>query len=614
VVDEQPGDEAFEALLRYMRDSRSFDFTGYKRSSLMRRVRHRMDRLGAASFEEYLDTLQASADEFNELFNTILINVTTFFRDPPAWEFLKSDVVPGLLAASGPNDPIRVWSAGCASGEEPYSLAMLLAQALGVDSFSQRVKIYATDVDEHALAEARAASYDAKAVATVPKDLLDSCFDRTAGRYNVRKDLRRAVIFGRNDLVRDAPISRVDLLTCRNTLMYMNGETQRGVLNRLHYALSPRGILFLGHAEMLVSHSDRFTPINLEARMFRKASGSHIAVEKYDPSSAMARQGGLSGLNPVRELAFHANPVPQLVLTSDDTVAMINEKAEQIFGLSARDVGRPLRDLEVSYRPMELRAQIQQVKLNQRAAMVPDVQWQRVGGDTGWYEVHLNPLMDADDAILGVSIAFFDVTANKVLVDKVVDAHKQLETAYEELQSTNEELETTNEELQSTIEELETTNEELQSTNEELETMNEELQSTNDELHTINDELQSRSIELDAARTFVDSLVDSIYLGMTVVDKEMRVLIWNRGCEELWGLRTDETVGAALPDLDFGLPMGEVKQLIGKAFVDLDSLGEATVDAINRRGRSLRIRVSCTAFRDSAAAINGAVLLMEERG
>jgi two-component system CheB/CheR fusion protein len=144
--------------------------------------------------------------------------------------------------------------------------------------------------------------------------------------------------------------------------------------------------------------------------------------------------------------------------------------------------------------------------------------------------------------------------------------------------------------------------------------MNEELQSTNDELHTINDELQSRSVELDAARTFVDSLVDSIYLGMTVVDKEMRVLIWNRGCEELWGLRTEETVGAMLPDLDFGLPMDEVKQLIGKAFVDPDSFGEVTVDAINRRGRSLRIRVSCTAFRDSGNSINGAVLLMEALG
>jgi two-component system CheB/CheR fusion protein len=610
-MDEQAGDEAFEALLRYMRDSRGFDFTGYKRSSLIRRVQHRMDKLGEESFEQYLDTLQANADEFVALFNTILINVTAFFRDPPAWEFLKTDVIPALLADRGRTDPIRVWSAGCASGEEPYSLAMLLADALGPEAFGRRVKIYATDVDEHALAEARAASYDAKVVESVPGDLLERYFHHTAGRYSFRKDLRRAVIFGRNDLVSDAPISRVDLLACRNTLMYMNGETQRGVLNRLHYALAPHGMLFLGHAETLLSHADRFTPISLDARVFRKATGSHAAADSYDASTAMLRHGELSGLNPIRDLAFRANPVPQIVVTGDDTVAMVNEKAEQIFGLSTRDIGRLLRDLEVSYRPLELRAYIEQAKVDRRPALVPDVRWQRVGGATGWYEVHINPLTDADNGLLGVSVAFFDVTTNKTLVDKIVDANKQLEGAYEELQSTNEELETTNEELQSTVEELETTNEELQSTNEELETMNEELQSTNDELHTINDELHSRSVELDAARNFVDSLVDSIHLGMTVVDREMRVLIWNRGCEELWGLRTDETVGATLTALDFGLPMGDVKQLVGKAFVDPDAFGEVTVEAINRRGRSSPIRVTCTAFRNSANTIDGAVLLME---
>jgi two-component system CheB/CheR fusion protein len=611
VMDEHTGDEAFEALLRYMRDSRGFDFTGYKRSSLIRRVRHRMDRLGEDSFDEYLDTLQATSDEFAELFNTILINVTTFFRDADAWEFVKTDVIPTLLTERGPNDPIRIWSAGCASGEEPYSLAMLLAEALGADAFSDRIKIYATDVDERALSEARAATYDGKAVESVPADLLERYFDRQAGRYSFRKDLRRAVIFGRNDLVKDAPISRVDLLACRNTLMYMNGETQRGVLSRLHYALAPHGTLFLGHAEMLLSHADRFTPTNLGARVFRKATGSHTAVERFDASTALLRSGDVSSLNPLRDLAFRANPVPQIVVTGDDTVAMLNEQAEQLFGLSARDVGRLLRDLEVSYRPLELRAYIEQAKVDRRAALISDVRWQRLGGDIGWYEVHINPLVDADDGLLGVSLAFFDITTNKSLVDKVIDANRQLEAAYEELQSTNEELETTNEELQSTVEELETTNEELQSTNEELETMNEELQSTNDELHTINDELHSRSVELDTARRFADSLVDSIHLGMVIVDKEMRVLVWNRGSQELWGLRSEETVGSTLSALDFGLPTNDVKQLIGRAFVDPDSFGEAIVDAVTRRGRATRIRVTCTAFRTPADNVQGAMLLME---
>lgn len=438
----EPTDESFEALLRYMRDSRGFDFTGYKRTSLMRRVRHRMDHAGYESFEQYLDVLQASSEEFSALFNTILINVTAFFRDPDAWEFLRTDVIPRVLAERGPDDPIRVWSAGCASGQEAYTLAILLAEALGSDAFRQRVKIYATDIDEEALAEARAASYDERSVESVPPDLLARYFEQLNGRYVFHKDLRRAVIFGRNDLVKDAPISRVDLLVCRNTLMYLNAETQRNVLNRLHFALAAQGTLFLGHAEMLLSHADRFTPLNLKHRVFRKAAGSHTGMERYDPAASMYdRHGELPGLSTVRELAFRASPVAQIVVTGEDTVAMINQQAESIFGLSARDIGRLLRDLEVSYRPVELRAYIEQAKVERRSARIQDVKWQRPGSETVWFEIHVNPLVDAENGLLGISIVFFDVTATRALVDKVVQTNRQLEAAYEELQSTNEELE-----------------------------------------------------------------------------------------------------------------------------------------------------------------------------
>lgn len=608
-------DEAFEALLRYMRDSRGFDFTGYKRTSLMRRVRHRMDQAGYKTFEEYLDVLQASSDEFASLFNTILINVTAFFRDPEAWEFIAAEVIPRMLAERGPDDPIRVWSAGCASGQEAYTLAMLLAEALGPESFRQRVKIYATDIDEEALSEARAATYDAKAVESVPADLLARYFEQVNGRYVFHKDLRRAVIFGRNDLVKDAPISRVDLLVCRNTLMYLNAETQRNVVGRLHFALAPQGTLFLGHAEMLLSHSDRFAPLNLKNRIFRKIAGVLGGVDRYDPAAAFyERHGDMPGLTTVRDLAFRASPVAQIVITGEDTVAMINQQAESIFGLSARDIGRLLRDLELSYRPVELRAYLEQAKVERRSTRIPDVKWQRPGAETVWFEIHVNPLIDAENGLLGVSIVFFDVTATRALLDKVVQTNRQLEAAYEELQSTNEELETTNEELQSTVEELETTNEELQSTNEELETMNEELQSTNDELHTINETLQERSVELDDAKNFLDSLINSVQLGMVVVDREMRVVVWNRGCEDLWGLRSDETRGNQLSGLDIGLPLDSVRPLIGNAFVDPDGSGETVVDAVNRRGRPARVRVVCTSFRSADGTVGGALLLMEVVG
>jgi two-component system, chemotaxis family, CheB/CheR fusion protein len=605
-------DDSFEALLRYMRDSRGFDFTGYKRTTLIRRVRHRMTQVGHENFDEYLDVLQASSEEFSALFNTILINVTAFFRDPDAWEYIAVDVIPRLLAERAPDNPIRVWSAGCAAGQEAYTLAMLLAETLGADSFRRRVKIYATDIDEEALTEARAASYDAKAIESVPTDLLDKYFEQLNGRYIFHKDLRRAVIFGRNDLVKDAPISRVDLLVCRNTLMYMNPETQRNVLGRLHFALNAQGTLFLGHAEMLLSHGDRFMPLNLKQRIFRKVQGSHSGMEPYGLAAAMyERHDDLPSLNSVRELAFGASPVAQIVVTGDDTVVMINQQAETTFGLSARDIGRLLRDLEVSYRPVELRSYLEQAKVERRSTRIQDVKWQRAEADTIWFEIHINPLVDTQNGLLGISIAFFDVTATRALLDKVVDTNRQLEAAYEELQSTNEELETTNEELQSTVEELETTNEELQSTNEELETMNEELQSTNDELHTINDTLSERSGELDEARTFLHSLVNSVHFGMTVVDREMRVVVWNHGCEELWGLRADEITGEVLTTLDIGLPMDQVRPLIGNAFVDPENPGEVIVDAVNRRGRPTRLRVTCASFQTADGGVTGALLLMD---
>jgi two-component system CheB/CheR fusion protein len=468
-------------------------------------------------------------------------------------------------------------------------------------------------VDEDALTEARAATYDAKAVESMPPELLKRHFDDANGRYVFHKDLRRAVIFGRNDLVKDAPISRVDLLVCRNTLMYMNAETQQIVLGRLHFALAMHGTLFLGHAEMLLSHSDRFTPLDLKHRIFRKVIRSHGALDRYDSAAALyERHGGIPGLTTLRDMAFWASPVAQLVVTGTDTLAMVNQQAETLFGLSARDIGRLLRDLEVSYRPVDLRAYLEQAKVDRRSARIQDVSWQRPGSDTVWFEINVNPLVDSDNGLLGVSIVFFDVTATRALVDKVVQTNRQLEAAYEELQSTNEELETTNEELQSTVEELETTNEELQSTNEELETMNEELQSTNDELHTINDVLRERSVELDDARSFAASLVNSIHLGLVVVDREMRVLVWNRGCEDLWGLRSDETRGRTLTSLDIGLPVDRVRPLIGNAFVDPSNPSEVSVDAVNRRGRPIQLRVTCTGFQATPEeGINGAVLLME---
>jgi two-component system, chemotaxis family, CheB/CheR fusion protein len=601
----------FEAVLNYLKEARGFDFTGYKRTSLARRVRRRMSQVGIDEFAEYIDRLQVDSDEFGALFNTILINVTSFFRDPDAWDYLRAEVVPTLLAGRQ-QDPIRIWSAGCASGEEAYSLAMVFAEKLGIERFRQRVKIYATDVDEDALAKARHATYPEQAMESVPEELVERYFERQGSQLSFRKDLRRSVIFGRNDLVQDAPISRIDLLVCRNTLMYFNAETQTKILSRLHFALAGRGLLFLGKAEMLLSHSRIFDPVDLKRRIFRKVPTGPAGYGHFTTHLPVSdRHSEVGGLDSLREYAFSASPVAQVVVTADDVVALINQQAEKLFGLATRDVGRPLRDLEVSYRPVELRGYVEQAKVERRAIRIKDVEWQRGSGETVWLEIHVNPMVDGESGLLGVSIVFHDVTAARALLDELGHANRQLESAYGELQSTNEELETTNEELQSTVEELETTNEELQSTNEELETMNEELQSTNDELQAINDALRERSIELDEVSEFLELILTSIRSGVAVVDPEMRVLAWNRGAEELWGMRKDEAIGQHLLNLDIGLPMAELSPVLRDALRDENFDATVALRAVNRRGRGISLEVRCSSLCNPAGSVQGCILIMD---
>jgi two-component system, chemotaxis family, CheB/CheR fusion protein len=608
-----PVDPRFEALLVYLKEARGFDFTGYKRSSLMRRVNRRMSQLHVSDYAAYVDVLQVEPEEFTALFNTILINVTGFFRDPDAWEYLRTDVLKPMLAGKHDESPVRVWSAGCASGEEAYTLAILLAESMGPEAFRQRVKIYATDVDEDGLAQARQAAYGEREVAGLPPELLQRYFEQTGNRYVFRKDLRRSVIFGRNDLVQDAPISRIDLLVCRNALMYFNAETQSRILARFHFALNEGGVLFLGKAEMLLSHANLFQPADLKWRVFRKVPRAmpHNGSIFAEPPQPPAREP-LVALDQLRREAFLASPVAQIVVTSDGLVALTNRRAETLFGVSSRDVGRPFRDLELSYRPVEVRKYIEQAQVERRTIQVPEVEYLRAPGDVLQLDVQINPLVDTDASLLGVTLIFHDVTEARRLQHELEQANRQLETAYEELQSTNEELETTNEELQSTVEELETTNEELQSTNQELETTNEELQSTNDELQNINDQLRDSTTKLDDINAFLEAILTSLRAGVIVVNRELQVQVWNRRAEDLWGLRPAEAVGQHFLNLDIGLPVERLRPMVRQVLATGEDAQETQLAAVNRRGRNITIRVVCTALAGEPNSVSGAIILMED--
>jgi two-component system CheB/CheR fusion protein len=607
--------QPLEGLLEYLRDSRGFDFTGYKRATLERRIRKRMGEVSVDDYEDYVDYLEANPREFAELFNTILINVTGFFRDPDAWEYLQAEVLPELVEAVPVDEQIRVWSAGCASGEEAYTVAIALLEVLGEEAFKRRVKIYATDIDEEALAEARTAIYPPKAFADIPKELVEKYFVENGRGLGFRPDLRRSVIFGRNELLQDAPISRIDLLICRNVLMYFTVDAQTRILSQLNFALRDRGFLFLGKSEMLVRHSDYFTPVDIKRRVFRRIPRRNIGerVGQVLGDAAIGDEVLARRHADLREAAASIGPVARLVVDSQRFLVDANDRAGELFGIGPADVGRPLQDLEVSYRPLELRAPLDRAFEGGQPISAGRVEWGDVGKER-ILEVEVTPIAGIGQAPLGAAITFADVTEFARLATEHGNSKRELETAYEELQSTVEELETTNEELQSTNEELETTNEELQSANEELQTMNEELTSTNDELEAMNEEQRHHTEELDRLNLFLEGILGNLGVGVAVVDRENKIQLWNANSQDLWGLRSDEVEGVDLLTLDIGLPVEELREPLEDATSTAAKSTDLSLDAVNRRGRKFQCEVRVMPLFSSSQGLFGGIVLMREVG
>jgi two-component system CheB/CheR fusion protein len=614
----QPSDPALEALLDFVKRGRGVDFTGYKRSSLERRLRRRLDAVGCTSFGDYLDYLEVHPDEYDQLYDTLLIDVTEFFRDEATWQHLREEILPAMLEAKPADQPVRVWSAGCSSGQEAYTIAMVLAEALGVEAYRERVKIYATDIDEDALSQARLAIYTSKEIQSVPADLRTRYFERADQRHAFRKDLRRTVIFGRNNLVQDAPISRLDLLLCRNTLMYFNAETQGRVLRHFHFALQDSGVLMLGRSEMMLSHRDLFTALDHKKRIFSKQPqplpqsrvGAFANGDTNPPADSDEDRGG-------RDAALEMGPHAQVIVSRTGRLTIANLPARALFQIALDDIGRPFADLPLALRPVDLRPALEQAVRERRRVPLGDVAFAPERGEPRRLDVIVTPLLSAANTALGVAITFEDVTRYAALQSELEGNRRDLELAYEELQSTIDELETTNEELQSANEELQTTNEELQSTNEELETMNAELQSSNEELETINDELRNRTEELNEINQFLESILTSLGLGVAVLDAHQRVQVWNSRAEDLWGLRPDEAVESHFLSLDIGMPS---EQLAGPLRASLAGQSEREareLEAVNRRGRAIMVNATILPLlaptAGDGAGVRGAIVMMEDR-
>jgi len=368
---------------------------------------------------------------------------------------LDDVILPALLEQRAPTPQLRIWSAGCAAGQEAYSVAMLLAERFGIESVREHVKIYATDIDEEALREARRAVYSAKELDDLPPGFREKYFTSDGEGICLNRDLRRAVMFGRLDLLQDAPISRIDLLLCRNTLMYFNADAQARILSRLSYSVAHNGFLVLGRAEMLFSHTSMFTPVDLEQRVFRVAARANHRdrLGQPAPTGREATANGSTAHTRLRQAAFEGDPTAQMVVDPGGVLVSISVGARELFALAASDVGRPIQELEISYRPVDLRSAMDRVVADQRPVILKEIQHPS-GGQPRYYEVTVTPVLDSQRALLGMRIEFADATALHDLQSELTSSKQELEAAYDELQSSNEELETTNEELQSTVEEL----------------------------------------------------------------------------------------------------------------------------------------------------------------
>jgi two-component system, chemotaxis family, CheB/CheR fusion protein len=600
------------------------DFSGYKSKTFLRRVARRMQVHQLRTIESYMERLRDDPAEVMALFRDLLINVTEFFRDVGAFEKLEHEVMPKIFAAPGADKTVRVWVPGCATGEEVYSLGILLhEQAERLDA-PPRIQIFATDIDEPALGVARAARYPEELLKGLSQERRRRFFTRDGGSWVLRKEVRDMCVFSPHSVISDPPFSRMDLVSCRNLLIYLGRELQDQVIPTFHYALKPGGYLFLGTSEGISNHSDLFSPLDKKHRIFqsREHGGSRIRLPMVlEERTARTRHFEDTGGSPAASAYRLRQRVDTQVLDRHVPPHVVVRKEGDIVYYSARTGrflepprGAPSRQLLDMVRRefrLDLRAALRQVMETGEPSRRVNVliKDRSLGEQLVALEVEpldrfgeSEPLYLVLFTMLGPAPA---VPSDAEGGPSGVDSEAELRDMRERLQSTVEEYETALEELKSSSEELVSVNEEVQSTNEELEASKEEMQSLNEELNTVNTELIEKVEELDRANMDLKNLYEATQIATVFLDRMLVVRNFTPAASSFFNLRPSD-IGRPLTELASALDYPELHEQIREVFAS----GEFVEHRLTPNGDGEHYLVRLIPYRDGKDEIGGVLVTL----
>jgi two-component system, chemotaxis family, CheB/CheR fusion protein len=628
-----PPDEALNKIFLSLKTISRVDFSFYKHGTIKRRIMRRMFLRKIESLTDYLHYLRKNPNEVEALFNEVLINVTSFFRDPKAFEALRKVAFPQLLNHRGSNATIRIWVAGCSTGEEAYSLAITLLEYLREKAPNLQIQIFGTDVSDIMIQKARSAIYPENISMDVNAERLKRYFQKTDGGYQVTKTIRDMCVFAKQDITKDPPFSRLDMISCRNVMIYMGQVLQKRIVPLLHYALNPGGILFLGSSETIGGFSDLFVPIEKKHKIFLKKQLSVPRNFDFVPQFRSEEIPAEKREEPPQRVDLQKIANQILLNRYVPASVVVNEKLDivQFIGQTGRfldpmpgDASLNLLRMVKSGLNVELRLAFERVKkegsLRKEGVLVKhNAQLRNVNFEI----IPVKNLPQKERYYLVIfeedmpkSIVDSKMNKNAKPVGKPTKAKtsqiqienarlkEELEATREYLQSIIEEQKTTNEELRSANEEIQSSNEELQSINEELETAKEELQSTNEELTTVNEELQNRNDELTLLNNDLNNLLSSVNLPIVMLGNDLRVRRFTPMAEKIMNLIPAD-IGRPITDIKPNLRVPDLKRSISHVIESLE-IQENEVEDGNGRWYSMKIRP----YRTLDNKIDGVVIVL----